>query len=284
VLQVAPSTYWRAKARGPSARDRSDVAARGHIRRVWQQSRGLYGVRKVHAQLRREGVDIARCTIERLMRQMGLQGVRRGKAWKTTRSDPAATRPADLVERNFAPDGPNRLWVADFTYVRTWAGMVYVAFVIDAYARRIVGWNAATSMTTDLVLAPLEQALHDRGHQIDQLTHHSDAGSQYLAIAYGDKLAESGIDPSVGTVGDSYDNALAETIIGLFKTEVIERGRPWKQLDDVELETFVWVDWFNTTRLYGPLGYIPPVEHEANYYRHHQTPTDPVGVTPGASA
>ena len=257
---------------------------RGHVRRVWQDNLGVYDARKVWRQLNREGIPVARFTVERLMAQMGLEGVRRGRRWKSTVPDQGATRPADLVDRDFDPGGPNRLWVADLTIVPTWRGKVYVAFVIDAWSRRIVGWRAASNMRTDLPLDALEQALHDRADRIDELVHHSDAGSQYVSIRYSERLAEASIAASVGSVGDSYDNALAETIIGLFKTEVIRRGGPWRNLDEVELATFEWVDWFNHRRLYGPIGNIPPAEAERDFYVHNPSPADPAGLKTGASA
>ncbi len=228
----------------------------------------VYGADKVWRQLNREGIDVARCTVERLMRQQGLQGVRRGKRVRTTRSDPKAPCPLDRVNRQFKADRPNQLWVSDFTYVSTWQGWLYVAFVIDVFARRIVGWRVATSMTTDFVLDALEQALYARQPEGDgTLVHHSDRGSQYVSIRYSERLSEAGIAPSVGSRGDSYDNALAETINGLYKAELIHRRAPWKTREAVELATLEWVAWFNHHRLMEPLGYIPPAEAEANYYR-----------------
>ncbi len=268
VLQVAPSTYYDAKARPPSPRAVRDEQLKTRIRAVWDANWQVYGARKVWHALRRDGVAVARCTVERLMRHMGLAGAVRGRAFKrTTVAGPAASRPADLVDRQFAVTAPNRLWVADLTYVATWAGFVYVAFVIDAYARRIVGWRASTSLRTDLALDALEQALFDRQHSgLDGLVHHSDRGVQYLSIRYTHRLAQAGIEPSVGSVGDSYDNSLAESVIGLFKTEVIRRRGPWRNLDAVEFATLEWVHWFNTSRLLEPIGHVPPAEHEANYY------------------
>jgi transposase InsO family protein len=222
----------------------------------------------VWRQLRREGEDVARCTVERLMRAMGLRGVRRGRAWViTTRAD-AAERPADLVERRFTATRPNQLWVADFTYVATWRGFVYVAFVIDVFARRLVGWRVSSSVATDFVLDALDQAIADRcGAGAHELIHHSDRGTQYVSMHYTDRLSEAGIAPSVGSRGDSYDNALAESIIGLFKTEVIQRQGPWRHLEAVEFATLTWVDWFNHRRLLEPIGYVPPAEYEASYYQ-----------------
>ena len=268
VLQIAPSTYYDAKARGPSQRAVRDEQLKTQIRAVWHANWQVYGGRKVWRELRRQGVEVARCTVERLMREEGLAGAVRGRAWKrTTTPDAAAVCPADLVDRQFTVDAPNRLWVADLTYVATWRGFTYVAFVIDAYARRIVGWRATTSLRTDLVLDALEQALHDRRPAgLDGLIHHSDRGGQYLAIRYTERLADAGIEPSVGSVGDSYDNALAESVIGLFKTEVIRRRGPWRNLEDVEFAVLEWVHWFNTTRLFEPIGHVPPAEFEDNYY------------------
>lgn len=228
----------------------------------------LYGVRKVWRQLGREGKQVARCTVARLMREMGLRGAIRGRRFQTTTADEAAARPTDLVDRDFSTTRPNQLWVSDLTYVATWRGFVYVAFVIDAFARRIVGWRVSTSLRTDLVLDALEQALYDREEEVfEPLVHHSDRGSQYLSIRYTERLAEAGIEPSVGSRGDSYDNALAESVIGLYKTEVIRRKGPWRGLEDVEYATLEWVDWYNTKRLLEPIGYVPPLEHEENYYR-----------------
>ena len=275
VLPIAPSTYFLRKVqqREPaqrSARAQRDDALRAAIQRVWDENFQVYGPQKVWKQLRREGERVARCTVERLMRAMGLAGVRRGRAWViTTRADAAADRPADLVERRFVATRPNQLWVADFTYVATWRGFVYVAFVIDVFARRIVGWRVSTSLATDFVLDALEQAIYNRRHDVETLVHHSDRGTQYLSMRYTDRLAEAGIEPSVGSRGDSYDNALAESVIGLFKTELIQRQGPWRQLKAVEFATLAWVDWFNTRRLLEPIGYVPPAEYEAQYYAQH---------------
>ena len=273
VLPIAPSTYFRHQAhhRAPetrAARARRDDELRAAIQRIWDENDQVYGPRKVWRQLRREGVHTARCTVERLMRAMGLRGTSRGRAWKiTTQSDPAAGRPADLVDRQFTATRPNQLWIADFTYVATWRGFVYVAFVIDVFARRLVGWRVSTSLATDFVLDALEQAIYDRrGAGVEELVHHSDRGTQYLSMRYTERLAEAGIAPSVGSRGDSYDNAMAESIIGLFKTEVIQRKGPWRHLEAVEFATLTWVDWFNTRRLLEPIGYVPPAEYEARYY------------------
>lgn len=272
VLPIAPSTYYLHAARRADpakvpARVQRDEHLCAAIQRVWDENRRVYGVRKVWRQLRRESVDVARCTVARLMGRLGLRGVIRGKGVKTTVSDTAAPCPLDRVNRQFRADRPNALWVADFTYVSTWQGHLYVAFVIDVYARRIVGWKVSSTMRTDFVLDALEQALHAR-KPFDQgaLIHHSDRGSQYVSIRYTERLAEVGIEASVGSVGDSYDNALAETINGLYKAEVIHR-RSWRNREAVEMATLDWVHWFNHHRLLGPIGNIPPAEAEAAYYR-----------------
>jgi transposase InsO family protein len=273
VLQIAPSGYWRhaAQLRNPALRcqrAQRDGALEPHIERVWQSNMQVYGADKVWKQLNREGISIARCTVERLMKRQGLQGVRRGKVVRTTISDGKAPCPLDRVNRVFKADRPNQLWVSDFTYVSTWQGWQYVAFVIDVYARRIVGWRQSSSMRTDFVLDALEQALYDRQpERTDALIHHSDRGSQYVSIRYSERLAEAGIEPSVGSRGDSYDNALAETINGLYKAELIHRRAPWKTKESLELATLEWVSWFNHHRLLEPIGYIPPAEAEENYYR-----------------
>ena len=273
LLPIAPSTYFLRKAQQAdpttrSARAQQDDELRPAIQRVWDDNEQVYGSRKVWRQLKREDRRVARCTVERVMRAMGLRGAVRGRAWRiTTQSDGATARPADLVVRQFTATRPNQLWVADFTYVATWRGFVYVAFVIDVFARRIVGWRVSASLATDFVLDALEQAIYDRrGADAADLVHHSDRGTQYLSMRYTERLAEAGIAPSVGSRGDSYDNAMAESIIGLFKTEVIQRKGPWRHLDAVEFATLVWVDWFNTRRLLEPIGYVPPAEYEAQYY------------------
>ena len=269
VLPIAPSTYYDTVAKRTdvdrlSVRARRDVSLKIEIRRVFDANYRVYGVRKVWRQLRREGFDVARA---RLMKTMGLQGVIRGKPVRTTVSDKAVPCPLDQVNRQFHAPAPNRLWVSDFTYVSTWTGMVYVAFVIDVYARFIVGWRVSRTAHAGFVLDALEQALHDRKPVgKDGLVHHSDRGSQYLSIKYTERLAETGIKPSVGSVGDSYDNALAETINGLYKAEVIHRRGPWRSFEAVEFATLEWVDWFNHRRLLEPIGNIPPAEAEANYY------------------
>ena len=271
VLPIAPSTYYAraAIARNPdlaSDRAKQDAKDLADIKRVYDKSKGRYGARKVWHHLRREGKDIARCTVERLMREKGYQGVTRGKK-RTTIPDPAQACPDDKVNREFTAKAPNQLWVSDFTYVSTWMGMVYVAFVIDVFARKIVGWRVSTSMTTSFVLDALNQAICQRcPPQGSGLIHHSDRGSQYLSIRYTERLADAGIDTSVGSVGDSYDNALAESVIGLFKTEVIEFFGSWKSVSQVEWETLQWVSWYNTERLHGAIGHRPPQEMEDIFY------------------
>jgi transposase InsO family protein len=276
VLPIAPATYYEQKARQADptrqpARAQRDAQLGPEIGRVWQTNRRVYGAKKVWKQLGREGVPVARCTVARLMRELGLRGVVRGRRVRTTIPEAAAERPRDLVQRDFRATRPNQLWVSDLTYVATWRGFVYVAFVIDVFARRIVGWRATTSLRSDLALDALEQALYDR--ELDgPLVHHSDRGVQYLAIRYTERLAEAGIEPSVGSRGDSYDNALAETVIGLYKTEVIRQAGPWRGLEDVEYATLEWVAWYNTQRLLEPLGYVPPAEYEARHARAQATP------------
>jgi len=272
VLPIAPSTYRAHAARlaDPSKlsdRARRDAELRPEIQRVWDDNFKVYGVRKVWHQLKREGIAAARCTVARLMGEMGLAGAVRGKPVKTTKSNPATPCPEDRVNRQFQAPQPNALWLSDFTYVSSWAGHVYVAFIIDAFARRIVGWRASRSMQAQFVLDALDQALYERRPaQGAGLVHHSDRGAQYLSIRYTERLAEAGIEPSVGSVGDSYDNALAETVIGLFKTEVIHRRGPWRNLEAVEFATLEWVDWFNNRRLLEPIGNIPPAEAEARFF------------------
>jgi putative transposase len=252
------------------ARAQRDQRLIPHIQQVWQANMRVYGADKIWKQMNRDGVVVARCTVERLMRLGGLQGVRRGKAVRTTVPDTKAPCPLDRVNRQFKAQRPNQLWVADFTYVSTWQGFVYVAFIIDVFARYIVGWRVSTSMQTDFVLDALEQALYARQPwRHGGLTHHSDRGSQYVSIRYSERLAEADIEPSVGSTGDSYDNALAETINGLYKAEIIHRRGPWKTREAVELATLEWVSWFNNHRLLEPIGYIPPAEAEANYWQQH---------------
>jgi transposase InsO family protein len=284
VLPIAPSLYYEFKTREREpqrrpARARRDEQLGERIRRVWYENRAVYGVRKVWNQLKREGLAVARCTVARLMRRSGLAGVVRGRQFKvTTIPDTAAVRPPDLVARQFTAGRPNQLWVADLTYVATWRGFVYVAFVIDVFSRPIVGWRVSTSLRSDLALDALEQALYERRRaEAGPLVHHSDRGTQYLSIRYTDRLAEAGIEPSVGSTGDSYDNALAESVIGLFKTEEIYRRGPWKGLEDVEFATLEWVAWYNHRRLLEPLGYVPPAEFEQAYY-DRQAARDAVAV------
>ena len=282
VLPSAPATYYRHQAcqAHPETRSRRaqrDVWLTAQIQRVWDENFAVYGPRKVWQQLGREGIVVARCTVERLMRQMGLQGAVRGRRFKTTIADDGAARPADLVKREFVATRPNQLWVADLTYVATWRGFVYVAFVIDVFARHIVGWRVSSSLRTDLALDALEQALYARPTS-DELVHHSDRGSQYLSIRYTERLAEAGIEPSVGSVGDSFDNALAESVIGLYKTEVIRRRGPWRHLEAVEFATPEWVDWFNHRRLLTPIGNVPPAEFEQQYYLAQEAPVIMAGV------
>jgi putative transposase len=277
MLQIAQSTYYerRAIARDPdraSARAKSDADLCTKIDAAWKDNRKLYGARKIWHVLLRDNEEVARCTVERLMRRLGLKGVLRGKKVVTTNPDTSQPCPDDKVNRLFMADRPNKLWVSDFTYVQTWSGTVYVAFVIDVFARRIVGWRASTSMKTQFVLDALEQAIWQRKTPDNRsLVHHSDRGSQYLSIKYTERLAEAEIDLSVGTVGDAYDNALAECVIGLFKTEVINQIGPWKSMREVEWETLKWVDWYNNRRLLGPIGYIPPAEAEETFYANLNT-------------
>ena len=279
VLPIAPSLYYelKARARDPQrrpAREQRDEVLSEHIRRVWRENRAVYGVRKIWKQLTREGYAVARCTVARLMRRLGLAGVVRGRKFKvTTVPDTAAAQPPDLVTRQFTAHRPNQLWVADLTYVATWRGFAYVAFVIDVFSRRIVGWRVSSSLRSDLALDALEQALYDRRLAASEpLVHHSDRGVQYLSIRYTERLAEAGIEPSVGSTGDSYDNALAESVIGLFKTEEIYRRGPWKGVEDVEFATLEWVAWYNGSRLLEPLGYVPPTEFEKAYHDRHAAP------------
>ena len=285
-LPIAPSTYWEHKRRvrepsRRSARSHRDAELRPEIRRVWEENYGVYGARKVWRQLGREGVGVARCTVERLMRQERLKGVVRGKKHRTTIPAENAARPVDLVDRRFEADRPNRLWVADITYVSTRSGVAYVAFVVDGYSRFIVGWRVSMSLRTDLALDALEQAIWARNPKTtdpdSRLVHHSDAGTQYLSIRYTQRLTEASIEPSVGSVGDSYDNALAESVIGLYKTELIREKGPWRNLDHLEYATLEYVDWFNHRRILEPIGDIPPTEREANYYSQ-QSPAPLAGL------
>jgi putative transposase len=273
VVPIAPSTYFRRKAEQADPTKRSARAIRDEllkaiIQRIWREHDQAYGAHKVWKQMGREGLREARCRVRRLMRDLGLRGVVRGRAWTTTTQvDAAAPPPADLVNRHFTATRPNQLWVSDFTYVATWSGFVYVAFVIDVFARRIVGWRVSSSLRTDFVLDALEQAIYARcDDAVGDLVHHSDRGSQYLSMRYTERLADAGIEPSVGSRGDSYDNALAESVIGLFKAEVIRRKGPWRTPEAVEFASLAWVDWFNHRRLLGPIGFVPPAEYEARYY------------------
>ena len=279
VLPIAPSTYYAHKVRAAdpsrrSQRAQRDAVLREAIQTVWDDNYQVYGAEKVWRQRRRQGWSVARCTVERLMRQMGLHGAVRGRQYKrTTIPDESAERPTDRVQRDFTAEAPNRLWVADLTYVRTGNGFVYVAFVVDVFARRIVGWRVSSSLRSDLALDALEQALRARD-TADGLVHHSDHGSQYLAICYTQRLAAAGVEASVGSVGDAYDNAMAETVMGLFKTELVGRQGPWRNLSHVEHATLAWVHWFNHQRLLEPLGYVPPAEFEQRYYDAQQAPKE----------
>ena len=284
MLPIAPSTYYEHKAQQRDPERRSDRAKRDDrlcvdIERVHRENYSVYGVPKVWRQMNREGTVVARCTVARLMRRLGLRGVVRGKKTRTTIPAEGTDRPRDLVERDFTARRPNELWVADLTYVATWRGFAYVAFVIDVYSRAIVGWRVWSSLRTDLALDALEQALYDRGHRFAQPPiHHSDMGSQYLSIRYTERLAEAGLEPSVGSRGDSFDNALAETVIGLYKTELIRQRGPWRNLDDVEYATLEWVHWYNNKRLLEPIGHVPPAEHEHSYYQRQQASLEQAGL------
>ena len=272
ALPIAPSTYHAHAARRADpakapARARRDQTLKAEIARVFAENFAVYGARKVWRQLGREGIEVARCTVERLMREIGLQGVVRGKPPRTTISDKATPCPRDQVNRQFQAPRPNTLWVSDFTYVATSGGFVYVAFIIDVFARYIVGWKISRTADARFVLDALDQALHARRPvRRGGLVHHSDRGSQYLSITHTPRLAEAGIEPSVGSVGDSHDNALAETVNGLYKAEVIHRRRSWRSAEEVEFATLEWVDWFNHRRLLEPIGNIPPAEAEARYH------------------
>ena len=273
ALQVAPSSYYTARCRPLSARASSDAELAPKILKVFNDNYQVYGARKLWKQLRREGELVGRDRVARLMRTLGIAGTVRGKPRRTTIPDPAAARAPDLVNRQFTATRPSQLWVSDFTYVATWSGTVYVAFVIDVFSRLIVGWRAAASMRTELVLDALEMAIWRRVGVLDGLVCHSDAGSQYTSLRYTTRLAEIGAAPSIGTVGDSYDNSLAESTIGLFKTELIRRHGPWRTLEEVELATLGYIDWFNHHRLHGEIGDIPPAELEATYYRQLKATT-----------
>jgi putative transposase len=265
VLQIAPSVYYAAKTRPPSQRALRDEWLKTHIKRIWDDNYQVYGARKVWRQLAREDIHAARCTVERLMRDLDIHGVVRGKPKRTTIADQAAERPCDLVNRDFTATRPNRLWVADLTYVRTWVGFVYAAFIIDVYSRMIVGWQLATHLRTDLALDALEITLWRRQASAEGLVHHSDRGAQYTAIRYTERLEEAGVTPSVGSRGDSYDNALAESVNGLFKAELIVPQGPWRSVEQVEVAMLEWIDWYNHRRLHSALGDIPPAEFEAKF-------------------
>ena len=269
MLQFAPATYYAARSRPPSPRTLRDEELKVEIMRVFDENRSLYGADKIWTQLNREGIRVARCTVERLMRELGICGVTRGRAWrKTTIADESLERPRDLVERDFSADAPNRLWVADLTYVKTHTGFCYVAFVVDVFSRFVVGWQVSTSLRSDLALDALEMAIHARrGDTLGGLVHHNDRGVQYLSIRYTERLAEAGITISVGSRGDSYDTALAESFNGLYKTELVYHEGPWKSADDVEWATLAYIHWFNNRRLHGEIGMVPPAEFEQSYYR-----------------
>ncbi len=270
VLQVAPSTYYSAIKRPPCRRRITDEMLKPEIRRVFDDNYGVYGARKVWRQLNREGIVVARCTVERLMRQMGLAGRVRGKHRRTTIPAATSPRPADLVERSFTAASPNALWVADITYVATWSGFAYTAFVVDVFSRRIVGWRVATNLRASLALDALEMAIWSRHEPLGGLVHHSDRGGQYLSVVYTERLAAEGAVTSVGSRGDSYDNALAESVMGLYKSELIFNRGPWRTAEDVELATLAWVHWWNTARLHSAIGNVPPAEFEAAHYAHQQ--------------
>ncbi len=267
ALEVAPSTYYCSKARPPSKRSLSDATLKPKIAKIWKDNYEVYGVAKLTKALRRQGIHVGRDQVGRLMAELGIAGMVRGKIKRTTKADPSAVRAPDLVKRHFTASEPNRLWVSDFTYVPTWSGTVYVAFIVDVFSRTIVGWKAATTMATDLVLDALEMAIWARAAHLPGLVAHSDAGSQYTALRYTERLASIGAAPSIGTVGDSYDNALAETVNGLYKNELIHRRGPWRHLDDIEVATAAWVHWWNMARLHSACGDVPPAEFEANWRR-----------------
>lgn len=276
VLQVAPSTYYAAKTRAPSARSISDAATTAVIKKVHAENYGVYGINKIHAELNRQGHRVARCTVHRLMRAAGLRGITRAKGPRTTVPGAGPDTRADLVRRQFTATGPDQLWVADITYCRTFSGWAYAAFVIDVFSRRVVGWQLSKSLRTDLALDALEMGIrtrHREGRDVTGLTHHSDKGVQYVAVRYTQRLAEAGAVASVGSTGDSYDNALAEAFNSLFKAELVRNKGPWKSIDDLEIAVAEYIDWFNHRRLHGEIGLLPPVEHEANHYRHHTAPT-----------
>jgi putative transposase len=281
VLQVAPSSYYAARTRPPSTRARRDAELTPKLIRLWEDNYRVYGARKLHKAARRAGLDVGRDRVARLMRAAGIEGARRTKRVRTTRGDPATARHPDLVERAFRAEAPNHLWVTDLTYVATWEGVAYVCFIVDAYSRMIVGWRVASHMRTTMVLDALEMARWSRGNRLEGLRCHSDAGSQFTSLRYGERLAEIGAVPSIGSVGDSFDNALAETVNGYYKAELIRgpaRSGPWKTVEDVELATLGWVHWHNTARLHSYLGDVPPAEYEQAFYAAHRTDHDPVGI------
>lgn len=271
TIGLAERTFHATRTRPPSARSVSDEAHKIEIRRVWTSNYSCYGPRRVYKQLRREGYLVARCTVTRLMADLGLRGVQRGRKQFTTTPDDAAARPADLVERQFVADRPNQLWLADITYVSTWQGWLYVAFILDVHSRMIVGWQLANHLRTDLVLDALEMALWRRDLTLGELIHHSDRGSQYVSFRYSDRLAEVNVSASVGSRGDSYDNAMIESLNGTFKAELIKLHGPWRRRDGAEIAIIEWIDWYNAVRLHGEIGHVPPAEHEADWYRHNPT-------------
>jgi putative transposase len=281
VLQVAPSSYYAAKTRPPSARARRDAELTPQLIKLWEDNYRVYGARKLHKAARRAGLDVGRDQVARLMRAAGIEGARRSKRVRTTRPDPATARHPDLVERAFRADAPNQLWVTDLTFVATWAGVAYVCFIVDAFSRMIVGWRVAAHMRTSMVLDAMEMARWSRGARLEGLRCHSDAGSQFTSLRWGERLAEIGAVPSIGSVGDSFDNALAETVNGYYKAELVRgptRPGPWKTIEDLELATLGWVHWHNTSRLHGYLGNIPPAEYEQAFYAAHRTDQPPVGI------
>jgi len=279
VLQFAPSTYYARRARAPSARTRADARLMVEIRRVHQANYRVYGADKVWAQLQREGIAVARCTVERLMRRLGIRGAVRGTPARTTIPAETGPQPADLVERDFRAPAPNRLWVADITYCRTSSGFVFASFIVDCFSRRVVGWQMARHLRTDLALDALEMAIWARRRSLAGLVHHADRGVQYLSIRYTERLAQAGAVASVGSRGDSFDNALAESFIGLFKTELVRSRGPFRGQDDLEIATLEWVDWYNNRRLHGELGMVPPAEHEDRFVADEDHgPCGPVGA------
>jgi putative transposase len=280
-MSVAPSTYYDTKTRAPSARAQRDAALGPALRQLWEDNYRVYGARKLWKTARRAGHDVGRDQVARLMRAAGIQGARRGKRVRTTKPDPGAARHPDLVKRRFTATAPNQLWVTDLTFVPTWAGVAYVCFIVDAYSRMIVGWRVASHMRTTMVLDALEMARWSRGNLLLGLTCHSDAGSQFTSIRYGERLAEIGAVPSIGTIGDSFDNALAETVNGYYKAELIygpARTGPWKTVEDVELATLGWVYWHNTSRLHSYLADVPPAEFEATFYDAQRADQPLVGI------